>query len=134
MHDDVDEPFEPIDPHFADHSQEPFQSAPFPASRSDAANPPLCPKCESTHVETRNRARKADGAIGTVAGTTSGVVFALSSPEIGLTSGPAQSACGVLSRAVIAGLIGGATGCATARGYIQYWAICHPPSLSGTWQ
>ena len=113
MHDDFDEPFDPVDSCPLGDSHEPFQSTPPPASPTNTSDIPICPKCQSTRVETRNHARKAGGAIGTVAGTTSGVVFALSGTEVGVPIGPVPPAYGVWAGAVIAGLIGGAAGCAT---------------------
>ena len=113
MHDDFDEPFDPVDSCPLGDRQEPFQSTLPPASPSNTSDIPICPKCQSTRVETRNHARKAGGAIGTVAGMTSGVAFALSGADVGVTASPVRSACGALAGAVIAGLIGGAAGCAT---------------------
>ncbi|SDQ79972.1 hypothetical protein [Paraburkholderia tuberum] len=78
---------------------------------------PACPKCDSSRVDARHRARRTGGAIGAIAGTASGVAFALSGAEtgaaVGALAGPAGAACGAIAGAVIAGLIGGTAGCAT---------------------
>jgi hypothetical protein len=69
---------------------EPFeQSFVVPrAHSSDSANPQpntilACPKCYSSCVDARHRARKTGGAIGAVAGTTSSIAFARSGAETG---------------------------------------------------
>lgn len=86
--------------------EEPSASSPAIAS---------CPRCQSSRVETRNRARKTGGAIGTVAGATSAAAMALSGAEmgatVGLIAGPVGAVCGGIAGAIIAGLIGGAGGC-----------------------
>ncbi|WP_235499597.1 hypothetical protein [Frateuria sp. Soil773] len=71
-----------------------------------------CPKCGSTHVETRDRARRFGGALGAIAGTTSGVVLAVSGAEIGLLAGPVGALLGAAAGVVIEGIVGGAAGCA----------------------
>lgn len=38
---------------------------------------PVCPKCHSLHVETRNCARKLGGGIGAASGATSAVLMAV---------------------------------------------------------
>jgi hypothetical protein len=80
-----------------------------------------CPKCRSPGVETRHHARKAGGAVGTVAGMASGIGIALSGAEIGATvgiiAGPPGAACGAIAGAVIAGLICGAAGCAAGAAF-----------------
>jgi hypothetical protein len=78
---------------------------------------PPCPKCHSSRVDARHRARRTGGTIGAIAGTASGVAFALSGAEtgaaVGTLAGPAGAVCGAIAGAVIAGLIGGTAGCAT---------------------
>jgi len=73
---------------------------------------PRCPKCRSASIETRNVARRFGGAIGAIAGTTSGVVLALTGAEIGLLAGPIGVVLGAAASLVIDGIVGGATGCA----------------------
>jgi len=76
---------------------------------------PICPKCQSKRVDIDNRARKAGGLIGTMAGSTSAMAYALSGAETGMTVGrlvgPTGMMLGGLAGAIIAGLIGGAVGC-----------------------
>lgn len=108
QHDD-DEPFEQGDvpPHVPTNDHASTQPGSFPA----------CPKCHSSRVGARHRARKTGGAVGAIAGTASGVAFALSGAEtgaaVGVLAGPAGAVCGAIAGAVIAGLIGGTAGCAT---------------------
>jgi hypothetical protein len=116
MHDHFHEPFDPDEPHAAAGTREPFEN-PFTATpRAGASVTPPCPKCQSGRIETRNRARKAGGAVGAVAGITSGVAFALSGAEVGGTvdviNSPVVSVCGAIAGAVIVGLVVGAAGCA----------------------
>jgi len=73
---------------------------------------PRCPKCRSASIETRNLARRFGGAIGAIAGTTSGVALALTGAEIGLLAGPVGAMFGAAAGVVIDGIVGGATGCA----------------------
>ncbi len=73
---------------------------------------PRCPKCQSPCIETRNLARRFGGAIGAIAGTTSGVALALTGAEIGLLAGPVGAIFGAAAGVVIDGIVGGATGCA----------------------
>lgn len=73
---------------------------------------PRCPKCRSANIEARNLARRYGGAIGAIAGTTSGVVLALTGVEIGLLAGPIGIMLGAAAGVVIDGIVGGATGCA----------------------
>ena len=73
---------------------------------------PRCPKCRSASIETRNLARRFGGAVGAIAGTTSGVALALTGAEIGLLAGPIGTMFGAAAGVVIDGIVGGATGCA----------------------
>ena len=90
----------------------------FPGSRAGVPpmTPPPCPKCQSGRVETRNHARKAGGAIGTVAGAVSGAAVLLSGAEmgamVGLVAGPFGAMLGGVAGAVLGALVGGAAGCA----------------------
>lgn len=73
---------------------------------------PRCPKCGSASIETPNLARRFGGAIGAIAGTTSGVALTLTGAEIGLLAGPIGAVLGAAAGVVIDGMVGGATGCA----------------------
>ena len=73
---------------------------------------PRCPKCHSVNIEPRNRARRFGGAIGAIAGTTSGAALALSGAEFGLIGGPIGAVLGAAAGVVIDGIVGGAAGCA----------------------
>lgn len=73
---------------------------------------PRCPKCQSPQIEPRNIARRYGGAIGAIAGTTSGVALALSGAEMGLLAGPIGVVLGGVAGVIIDGIVGGATGCA----------------------
>jgi hypothetical protein len=116
---------DPDDIHLHEHDDDkPFEQG-FVPPRShpdDRANTQsgaslACPKCQSSRVEVRHRARKTGGAIGAVAGIASGIAIALSGAEtgaaVGVFAGPAGAVCGAIAGAVIAGLIGGTAGCAT---------------------
>ena len=46
-----------------------------------------CPRCQSTHISSRNYGRKVGGTVGTTAGTVGGVTTALSSAQVGATIG-----------------------------------------------
>jgi hypothetical protein len=71
-----------------------------------------CPKCRSGSIETLNLARRYGGAIGAIAGGTSGIALAVTGAEIGLLAGPIGAVLGAAAGVVIEGIIGGATGCA----------------------
>ena len=77
-----------------------------------AAAPLRCPRCGSASIETPNLARRFGGAIGAIAGTTSGVALALTGAEIGLLAGPIGAVLGAVAGVGIDGIVGGATGCA----------------------
>ncbi|MDN7526329.1 hypothetical protein [Burkholderia orbicola] len=83
-------------------------SSPSPAIR--------CPRCLSSRIDTRNRARKAGSTIGSVAGATGGMAAALAGAEtgavVGSIAGPLGTLFGGLAGAVIAGLVGSTAGCA----------------------
>ncbi|WP_231747235.1 hypothetical protein [Burkholderia sp. BDU5] len=94
---------------------------PDPAAAKSAApsspNPAIrCPRCLSSCIDTRNRARKAGSTIGSVAGATGGMAAALAGAEtgavVGSIAGPIGTVFGGLAGAVIAGLVGSAAGCA----------------------
>ncbi|WP_245004451.1 complement resistance protein TraT [Paraburkholderia sacchari] len=117
-------PYDPDDIHLHEHDDdEPLEQGFVPprarpndhVSLQPGAAPP-CPKCHSSRVHARHRARKTGGTIGAIAGTASGVAFALPGAEtgaaVGALAGPAGAVCGAIAGAVIAGLIGGTAGCA----------------------
>ncbi|BBB66559.1 hypothetical protein UNDYM_2306 [Undibacterium sp. YM2] len=74
-----------------------------------------CPWCGSHQVQIRNYAKKAGGAIGTVAGVTAGAVSFFGGAEVGAVTGAAAGPVGIvigsIAGAIIGGLVGGATGC-----------------------
>ncbi|WP_441459831.1 hypothetical protein [Burkholderia thailandensis] len=88
------------------------------ADESSAASPTAstsrCPNCQSSRVDTRNRARKAGSAIGSILGATGGIAVALAGAEAGavagVVAGPTGSVFGSLAGAVIATLFGSAAG------------------------
>lgn len=73
-----------------------------------------CPRCLSTHIDPRYRARKTCRAIGSIIGASGGIAMALSGAEAGATAGivagPVGSILGGLGDAIIAGLVGSAAG------------------------
>lgn len=96
-----------------------------PLASSTASSLPLpsqtdsglrCPRCRSSRIDSRNRARRAGSTIGSVAGATSAMAIALSGAEAGAVAGslagPIGTVFGGLAGAVIAGLVGSAAGCA----------------------
>lgn len=89
---------------------------PKPATASSSGPTIRCPRCLSSRIETRNRARKAGSTIGSVAGATGGMAAALAGAEtraiVGSIAGPIGTLFGGLAGAVIAGLVGSAAGCA----------------------
>lgn len=75
-----------------------------------------CPKCHDGLIRPVNRARKAGGAIGTVAGAATGAVGVLkgmktASDSTGADLGSTAAVLAVVAGAVIGALIGGTTGC-----------------------
>lgn len=89
---------------------------PKPATASSSGPTIRCPRCLSSRIDTRNRARKAGSTIGSVAGATGGMAAALAGAEtgavVGSIAGPLGTVFGGLAGAVIAGLVGSAAGCA----------------------
>lgn len=73
-----------------------------------------CPRCNSEHVETRDLASKACGAVGAAAGAAAGVAGALNGAKLGaragVVAGPAGAAVGTVIGAIIGGLFGAAAG------------------------
>lgn len=76
---------------------------------------PICPRCQSPQVATRNHARKAGGTIGALAGAASSFSTAMKGAQVGqrlgLIGGPAGMAIGTIAGAILGGLLGGAAGC-----------------------
>ncbi|WP_230973129.1 hypothetical protein [Burkholderia vietnamiensis] len=98
---------------------EPSKPDPAPtkaAVPSSSGSSIRCPRCLSSRIDTRNRARKAGSTIGSVAGATGGMAAALAGAEtgaiVGSIAGPLGTVFGGLAGAVIAGLVGSAAGCA----------------------
>ncbi|MFL9867277.1 hypothetical protein PQR67_24135 [Paraburkholderia fungorum] len=87
-----------------------------PAPAPSSASVLRCPRCLSSRIDTRNRARKAGSTIGSVAGATGGMAAAFAGAEtgavVGSIAGPVGTVFGGLAGAVIAGLLGSAAGCA----------------------
>ncbi|WP_275922116.1 hypothetical protein [Burkholderia sola] len=73
-----------------------------------------CPRCLSTHIDRRYRARKTGRTIGSIIGASGGIAMALSGAEAGaaagIVAGPVGSIFGGLGGAIIAGLLGSAGG------------------------
>jgi len=71
---------------------------------------PVCPKCNSLQIETRNRARKLGGAIGAISGAASVLLAASAKARTAasLAGGPAGIAVGIIASAVLTALISGA--------------------------
>lgn len=67
---------------------------------------PICPKCHSSQIETRNRARKFGGVIGTVSGAAGAMLMATSKARAaaGLLGGPAGLTASCMASAVAAAL------------------------------
>jgi hypothetical protein len=82
----------------------------------DSSTPLICPRCDSTRIESLNYAKKTGGAIGTVAGGAAGYIGAMSGAEIGATAGmvagPLGVAVGGLIGALFGAVVGGSAGCA----------------------
>lgn len=85
-----------------------------PPKGTDAMTP-ICPRCRSSQVATRNHARKAGGAIGAIAGAASSFSAAMKGAQVGnrlgMIAGPAGMVTGTIAGAILGGLIGGAAGC-----------------------
>lgn len=75
---------------------------------------PVCPKCHSLRIETRNRARRLGGAIGALSGAAS-AMFAASDKAravAGLAGGPG-AVLSIITSSTLAALISGAASSAT---------------------
>lgn len=112
---DLRNAIEPLITDSATPEPAPAQAPAKPAASS--CEPVLrCPRCLSSRIDTRNRARKAGSTIGSVAGATGGMAAALAGAEtgavVGSIAGPIGTVFGGLAGAVIAGLVGSAAGCA----------------------
>ncbi len=92
------------------------------AAQTEASSPSnadlhlRCPSCRSTHIHTRNYAKRTGGTIGTVAGGTAGYFGAMSGAEagatVGMIGGPVGIAVGGLLGALFGAVLGGSAGCA----------------------
>lgn len=81
------------------------------ATESPSAVPP-CPRCQSSRIDTCNRARQTSRTIGSILGATSGIAVALAGAEAaavaGIIAGPAGPIFGGLAGAIIATLFSSA--------------------------
>ncbi len=73
-----------------------------------------CPRCNSIHVESLDRAKKAGGAVGFVGGAATGAASAFSGARVGavvgMAAGPVGASVGGIIGAVLGGLMGGTAG------------------------
>lgn len=73
-----------------------------------------CPRCNSVHIESLDRARKAGGAVGFAGGAASGAAGAFSGARVGaavgMVGGPVGATLGGVLGAVLGGLMGGTAG------------------------
>ena len=73
-----------------------------------------CPRCNSTQVETLDRAKQAGGALGFVGGAASGAAGAMGGARLGATvgmlAGPVGVSIGSIAGAILGGLFGGTAG------------------------
>ena len=73
-----------------------------------------CPSCNSTQIETLDRAQKAGGAVGFIGGAASGAAGAMGGARlgasVGLAGGPVGAAIGGIAGAILGGLMGGTAG------------------------
>jgi len=76
-----------------------------------------CPRCKSTHLDTKDYARKAGGAVGTAAGVAIGASAATVGGEVGLAIGTLAGPLGMIigggAGTIIGALVGGTMGCVT---------------------
>ena len=75
---------------------------------------PICPKCNSAHIITKDTAKTYGGIIGTAGGAISGATAALAGAnigsKIGMIAGPVGIAAGTVAGALFGALFYGATG------------------------
>ena len=75
---------------------------------------PICPKCNSAHIITKDTAKTYGGIIGTAGGAISGATAALAGAnigsKIGMIAGPVGIAAGTVTGALFGALFYGATG------------------------
>ena len=75
---------------------------------------PICPKCNSAHIITKDTAKTYGGIIGTAGGAISGATAALAGAnigsKIGMVAGPVGIAAGTVAGALFGALFYGATG------------------------
>ena len=75
---------------------------------------PICPKCNSSRIVTKDTAKTYGGIIGTAGGAISGATAALAGAnigsKIGMVAGPVGIAAGTVAGALFGALFYGATG------------------------
>lgn len=75
-----------------------------------------CPRCQSSRIDTRNRAKRTVGTLGTLAGAASGAAGVLNGARVGWKAGQIVGPIGqpytCIAAAIIGGIVGGTTGCA----------------------
>ena len=97
-----------------------FDDEPFPQHETRATSANFaCPACHSQRTIPRDTGKKADAAIGTVAGAAGGISGALSGAVTGIEVGMAMAAAataatpfGIVAGAILGALSGGIAGCA----------------------
>lgn len=100
--------------HASDDEEDSDTSSPYARWHQGGTPLPVCPKCHTSQIETRNRARKLGGAIGALSGAAS-AMFAASAKAravAGLAGGPG-AALSIITSSVLAALISGAASSAT---------------------
>lgn len=100
--------------HAADEEEDSFTSSHYARWHHGGTPLPVCPKCHSSQIETRNRARKLGGAIGAVSGAASAMLAtsAKARAVAGLAGGPG-AAFSIITSSVLAALISGAASSTT---------------------
>lgn len=75
---------------------------------------PVCPKCHSLRIETRNRARRLGGAIGAMSGAASAILAASAKARsVTALAGGSGTAFSIITSSVLEALISGAASSAT---------------------
>ncbi|WP_235513424.1 hypothetical protein [Burkholderia pseudomallei] len=105
---------EVLHPDLAHNASTDESSVTSSAKASTPTSAPHCPHCQSSRVDTCNRARKTGRTIGSILGATGSVAIALAGAEAGaaagIVAGPAGSVFGGLAGALAATLFGSAAG------------------------
>lgn len=99
--------------HAVDEEEDSFTSSHYARWHHGGTPLPVCPKCHSSLIETRNRARKLGAAIGAFSGAAGAMIVAASKSRAasGLLGGPAGLTVSCMASAVAAALA-----CAAASG------------------